>query len=163
MNRERHCVTDPHHSSECVRAPAQVCDLAKELERMFLWLKRELLSVAVAQYLDVRCFNFNSLSFGRRGNELAFNRDTCACCYTFQQSFIERIQCSNGLYILDGRSIVDGNKLIVAKGPYPATDQYFLTSWCCAQQFFDFRPFHLLKRWLQKKSFYAVYQSLLGN
>ena len=144
-----HVMADTADSTEGVGTGTQVSNLAEELHRVSLLLQGIAVGVGLAIEFDIPGLDLHTLSGALRLHQLSFHADTGTRSDTAQQTFVEIGQIHHHLYVVYGRTVVQGNKshiLVTALGAHPALyndigANQLLRS--VGEQLFDFSSFHV--------------------
>src|SRR5690606_28691183 len=142
VNREGHRVANAHDGTERTGTSAQMGNLAKEFQRMFLGLKRVLLRIAVTEDFQFRNFDLDGLALSRRRYKIPFDGHTCTGGDPLQYVLGRRIEVDHGLQVPDGGAIIDGDKLVVAECTYPPLHEHLTVVGGHGKKFPDPGSFH---------------------
>ena len=138
-------VTDAEHGTEGVGAGTQVGDFAQELEGVSLFLQGIYIGVGTAVELDALGLNLGLLTFALRLYQRAYHTDAGTGRDGFHLGLGKLREVDYNLYILNGRTIVECNKvdmLIAPARTHPAFHIDLRPVKRCVEGIDDFGPFH---------------------
>ena len=129
VDGHRHVVANAHHGTEGVGAKTHVGILTHHLERLALLLHG--ISV-VAQTVDfqLRSLNLTSLSGTLTLDQRTLGTNAGTSGNLLQQLLVKLLRADHNLHVLDGRAIVQRNKvyrLARAVGTHPALHAYLFS------------------------------------
>ena len=147
MDSHCHVVTDTHHSTESVGTQAQMSILTHILKALALLLHR---IIGAAGAIDFNAFalNLTGLTLGGTFHKGADYTDAGTCRDEFQFLFANGSRVNDHLHVLDGRAIVEGNKVNgfgTAMRTHPAFHANFLAVFCVLQDINDFCSVHNMR------------------
>ena len=110
VDGHRHIVTDAHDGSESIGAKTHVGILTHHLEALSFLLHR-IGVVAETVYLQLRSLDLTTLSCTLTLNQYTFCTDTGSRGNILQELLVELCRVNDDLHILNGRTIVQGDKV----------------------------------------------------
>ena len=127
VNGHRHLMANAEDGTESVGAQTQMGVLTHVFERLSLLL-HGVIAAASAVYFDTSGLDFGGLSRTLTFYQRAFNAKARAGGDEFEQFAVKLLNVGHNLYILDGRSVVEGDEtyaFAAATGAYPAFNADF--------------------------------------
>ena len=146
VDGHRHVVTDAQDGSEGVCARTQVCYATQELPACAFFLQG-ISVVAVAKNLDTCGLNLACLTCCGALHEFAYNAKAGTRRDALQGLFVEVSLVAHNLHVLDGRTIVKGNKedaFASALRANPSLDVDVASVCCALQSINNFCSFHII-------------------
>ena len=141
-----HVMTDTHHGTEGIGTQTHVGVLTHRLKRLSLLLHGVVVATESVD-LDGLCLDLRRLSGSRRLDEFTRSTDAGTGSDLFQYLFTHLSRIDHHLYVLDGRTVVQGDKvngLRATVRAHPALHADVLTVFRALQHIDNFSSFHFI-------------------
>ena len=146
VDSHRHVVTDTHHGTEGIGTQTHVGVLTHHLETLALLLHRVVIATETVD-LNSLCLNLRRLTGCGTLHQLTGGTDAGTSCHLFQNLFTHFSGIHHDLYVFDGRSIVEGDKvngLRTAVRTHPTLHADVFTVFCALQHINYLCSFHFI-------------------
>ena len=126
VNGKRQNRTHSHNGSKSIGSHSQMRIFTQEFQGMFFRLHREFLRIRIAKNFYFFNLNFIFLAGTFAFHQISRNRNGCSGGDSFQDFFGRVFKIDHALDVVDGRTVVQRDKLIVSKSSYPTFRIYFV-------------------------------------
>ena len=144
MDSHRHIMTDTHYCTKGIGTQTHVRVLTHSLETLALLLHGVVVA-AQAVNLKLCSLNLRRLTCALTLNQCTNGTNTGTCSDIFKQLLVELGWVDYYLYVLDGRPIIEGDKvygLRAAMRTHPTLHAYIFTIFCALQHINNLSTFH---------------------